>query len=76
MTLKLGSTGDAVLAVQQKLAALGYTLNVDGVFDVTTDAAVRAFQVSRGLPVTGAVAGLTAAALVATDPSRNLGNDR
>lgn len=42
--LMLGSTGTAVIRLQQKLAELKYTVTVTGTYDQTTYAAVLAFQ--------------------------------
>lgn len=58
LDLKRGSTGEAVERLQ---AELGVT--ADGEFGPQTERAVRAFQRSRGLPVTGLVGPLTRAAL-------------
>jgi peptidoglycan hydrolase-like protein with peptidoglycan-binding domain len=58
-TVGKGSTGPAVIALQQ---ALGIT--ADGGFGPQTEAAVKAFQARRGLPATGIVAASTWAALM------------
>lgn len=63
-TLKLGSSGPDVKALQQKLKALGFDPNgVDGNFGPGTDRAVRAFQQASGLGVDGRVGPGTLAAL-------------
>ena len=57
-TLRKGSEGDQVKAVQRMLYALGYDLGsakVDGDFGSKTDAAVRAYQKNKGLTVDGIV---------------------
>jgi serine protease Do len=54
VTLKQGSKGDAVRAVQSLLRRR-YDIVVDGDFGPQTDVAVRAFQRSRGLTVDGVV---------------------
>ena len=47
---------DTILAVEQRLAALGYDPGVvDGVFDAATDAAIRDYQTAMGLPVDGVI---------------------
>jgi cell wall-associated NlpC family hydrolase len=58
LDLKIGSSGDAVRQLQSKLGVAA-----DGDFGPQTDAAVRAFQRSHRLPVTGLVGPLTRAAL-------------
>lgn len=64
MVLKIGSRSDMVAMVQQKLYMLGfYHGMVDGVFGPNTEAAVRAFQQSVGLPVDGIVGPRTMTAL-------------
>lgn len=50
-TIRLGSRGDAVKALQRTLGGLV----VDGDFGPRTDAAVRAYQNAKGLPVNGVV---------------------
>ena len=51
------SRGEAVLAVQQALAYLGFNppTNVDGIFGSITESAVRSFQAARGIAVDGIV---------------------
>src|SRR5437868_11534251 len=62
--LKQGSSGPDVAALQQKLKDLGFDPNgVDGNFGPGTEAAVRAFQQSKGLGVDGKVGPNTSAAL-------------
>jgi murein L,D-transpeptidase YcbB/YkuD len=51
--LRKGSTGDAVRDLQRSLSALGYPLEVDGIFGGDTDVAVRAFQRDHRLAVDG-----------------------
>lgn len=64
--LKRGSTGPEVTALQQRLQQLGFDPNgIDGIFGPGTDAAVRAFQQSKGLTVDGKVGPNTQAALQA-----------
>jgi murein L,D-transpeptidase YcbB/YkuD len=68
VTLKLGSTGYAVRALQDqanyRTAKYGLTLKVDGVFGATTQLWVRAFQYAGGLAPDGIVGPLTWQALV------------
>ena len=63
-SLKRGSTGDAVKAVQQRLKDLEYYSGVvDGDFGEGTEAAVRAFQQRNGLTADGKVGSQTLAKL-------------
>jgi N-acetyl-anhydromuramyl-L-alanine amidase AmpD len=64
VTVRSGSTGEAVKAVQSQLNTRGYGLTVDGAFGARTDAAVRDFQTQRNLGVDGVVGRLTWNALV------------
>ena len=68
VTVKLGSTGPAVRAVQDqanfRVAKFGYSLAVDGIFGPTTQLFVRAFQLSADLTPDGVVGTLTWRALV------------
>ena len=53
-TLQYNSKGDAVIALQERLAELGYyTFNITGVYQERTQRAVRSFQEVHGLPITG-----------------------
>lgn len=63
---KQGSTGRQVEAIQTRLRTLGYDCgNPDGKFGPRTDAAVRQFQMDRGLTVDGIVGPKTWAGLFA-----------
>lgn len=64
VTVRNGSTGEAVKGVQSQLNTRGYGLVVDGVFGSKTEAAVRDFQTKRGLVVDGVVGPRTWNALV------------
>ncbi len=67
-TVKLGSTGYAVRAVQDqanyRIAEFHYSIAVDGIFGPTTQLFTRAFQLSAGLASDGVVGALTWRALV------------
>jgi peptidoglycan hydrolase-like protein with peptidoglycan-binding domain len=67
-TVKLGSTGYAVRAVQDqanyRVAKFGYAIAADGIFGPATQLFTRAFQLSAGLPSDGVVGALTWRALV------------
>lgn len=65
LALKKGSRGEAVRALQERLAAAGQEAKADGVFGKDTRQAVRAFQEAEGLEVDGVVGRETAAALEA-----------
>jgi len=54
-TLRVGSRGTAVTRLQRLLTDNGFPATIDGIFGPRTEAAVRAFQTSRGLAVTGIV---------------------
>jgi len=65
-TLKLGSSGPDVQDLQQKLKQLGFDPHsVDGNFGPGTNAALIAFQQSKGLPADGVAGPATIAALQA-----------
>jgi peptidoglycan hydrolase-like protein with peptidoglycan-binding domain len=54
--LSNGSTGTEVSAMQQPLANIGlYSGPIDGIFGSNTEAAVRAYQTSRGVTSDGIV---------------------
>ena len=64
VSLVRGMNGEAVAALQQKLADLGYEVGaVDGDFGAMTEAAVTAFQQNNGLWVDGVAGPMTLAAL-------------
>lgn len=63
-TLAVGTQGDDVYRLQERLIELGHDPGpVDGIYGQQTAAAVRAFQAASGLPVTGSVDADTLAAL-------------
>ncbi|HEX4829949.1 MAG TPA: peptidoglycan-binding protein [Trebonia sp.] len=63
-TLQYGDRGSDVTAMQHRLAALHYWLNVTGVFDYDTQEAVYAFQAINKLSMDGVVGPMTRNALV------------
>lgn len=61
---KIGSRGEEVRRIQQKLKDLGYTVgSVDGIFGLQTQKAVLDFQRNNGLDADGIVGRLTLEAL-------------
>lgn len=62
--LRLGSTGEAVRLLQERLKHHGRSVIVDGVFGQNTQAAVRQFQLREQLPVDGVVGAISWGALV------------
>ncbi|HEX7245782.1 MAG TPA: peptidoglycan-binding domain-containing protein [Solirubrobacterales bacterium] len=68
--LRRGSRGDLVVWAQQHLVGAGASLPVTGFFGPRTAAAVRSFQLSRGLPIDGTVGTDTWPALLETTPVR------
>ena len=68
VTVKLGSTGYAVRAVQDQLnyrsTKYGFSVAVDGIFGPTTQLAVRAFQAAGRIAADGIVGPVTWQALV------------
>lgn len=63
-TLRQGSTGSAVKALQVELRAAGYALTVDGSFGTRTKAAVVAYQSAQRLTADGVVGAKTWGSLV------------
>ena len=56
VSLQVGDTGNAVKILQEKLKILGfYNAVVTGIFGVSTEVGVRAFQKEFGLEETGIV---------------------
>lgn len=69
--LQPGSRGTEVAQLQSQLSTLGfYNAEITGYYGPLTEAAVREFQRSRGLPVTGVVGSATLVALRGTTPDR------
>jgi peptidoglycan hydrolase-like protein with peptidoglycan-binding domain len=62
--VKSGSNGHPIKTLQYLLQARGHSVAVDGVFGPNTEAAVKAFQASRGLVADGVVGPITWAAVV------------
>ena len=62
-TLKKGSKGDDVIALQHLLNVEGYKLTIDGDFGAKTEAAVKMYQKAHGLDDDGIVGAKTWAAL-------------
>jgi zinc D-Ala-D-Ala carboxypeptidase len=58
VTSNLGSSGDAVRALQRQLNTRGYGITVDGSYGAGTDSAVRDYKTKNGLAADGG-AGLT-----------------
>ncbi len=78
---KMGSSGDAIREIQQRLKDWGYyTGNVDGHYGVQTQDAVIAFQIKHGITVDGIVGAQTAeklgVAAPSGGPSGNSSNDK
>ena len=65
VTVRSGSSGDPVRAVQTSLTAKGYSTSVDGIFGSGTESRVRSFQSARSLVVDGIVGENTWQALTA-----------
>ncbi len=68
LVLRVGSAGDEVTRLQERLKALGYYLtDVDGQFGQGTAESVKLFQAQHGLTADGLAGNDTRAALFATD---------
>ena len=64
MSLRVGSTGQNVLSLQQKLNEAGFSPGpLDGDFGPRTERALRSYQQSKGLQVDGVAGPATAGAL-------------
>jgi GH25 family lysozyme M1 (1,4-beta-N-acetylmuramidase) len=68
-TIRIGDIGEDVTALQRALTAAGHPCDADGRFGPKTLAAVKAFQVARGLAPDGIVGPRTMAALEALAPT-------
>ncbi len=66
--LHLGLTGDAVVALQKRLAAAGYPVAVEGNFGAATELAVKMFQAAVGLNADGVVGAATWGKLLQQNP--------
>ncbi|PWI04926.1 peptidoglycan-binding protein [Streptomyces sp. NWU339] len=73
-TLREGTRGSAVKALQTLLKARGQAVTVDGAFSAAVTAKVKAFQKARGLTADGIVGRRTWAALLATGAGAPSGN--
>jgi peptidoglycan hydrolase-like protein with peptidoglycan-binding domain len=62
--VKNGSNGHPIKTLQYLLRARGQSVAIDGVFGPHTEAAVKAFQASRGLAADGIVGPMTWVAIV------------
>lgn len=62
-TLQVGSSGEGVKVLQEKLTKAGFPVKADSSFGGATLAAVKAFQTARGLPADGKVSKNTALVL-------------
>jgi hypothetical protein len=67
--LKRNSRGDVVVWAQQHLIAAGQSLRTNGLYDATTEQAVRSFQAAQGLLVTGQLDAQTWPALLRYEPA-------
>ncbi|MBE6565004.1 MAG: hypothetical protein E7655_07005 [Ruminococcaceae bacterium] len=66
--LRIGSRGDEVIFLQERLTALGlYTEDIDGIYDTPTSDAVRRFQLYNGLTASGVLDSATASLLLGND---------
>lgn len=68
-TVKYGSQGEDVIALQMALNSAGYDLDTDGIFGKKTQQAVRDYQASQGLTVDGIVGKNTWGSLQSSIPS-------
>ena len=73
-TLRNGSSGTDVRALQYLLTASGHSTGVDGAFGPATESAVRGFQSAKGLGVDGIVGPQTWSALAVTVRSGSSGS--
>lgn len=69
-SMRRGAEGEAVRALQRRLAQLGYGTRVDGDFGPSTERALRNFQRTAGLTADGVLGPRTLDQLVANDAVR------
>lgn len=58
-TIRKGSRGDEVVKLQKILSAIGYTLDLDGIFGPMTEECVKTYQARHDLEADGIVGPLT-----------------
>lgn len=63
-TIKRGCKGDEVVKLQKILSAIGYTLDLDGIFGPMTEECVKTYQATHELEADGIVGPLTWAELM------------
>jgi len=74
--LRIGSRGDDVLLLQEKLTSLGlFTDDIDGIYDRATSEAVRRFQLYNGLEGSGVCDSETLDRLLPEQDSLSSGQD-
>lgn len=73
-TIKYGSSGSDVAALQKKLNENGYDLQVDGRFGSATRSAVKDYQKQQGLTVDGIVGSATWGSLLHSDRTDGAGS--
>jgi peptidoglycan hydrolase-like protein with peptidoglycan-binding domain len=67
-SLSKGSRGDQVVWMQEHLASAEPQTPISGILDATTEAALKAFQASQGIPQSGVTDAATWTALLALQP--------
>ncbi len=72
---KKGDSGEAILAIEQRLAFLGYMEEADTIYDAETEAALRVFQAQNSLTATGVADIYTQISLNAIDYTAPMEND-
>jgi len=72
---KYCDSGSDVMKIQESLVELGYSVDIDGYYGPGTRTAVKRFQSSKGLSVTGQVNDSTWSSLIGDDSSSYEYND-
>ena len=70
-TFHPGDRGSQIVAVQQQLAAAGYSVTADGDYGTATTEAIKAFQQANGLTADGILGAATYRALMGSDMPDN-----